>query len=310
MDFFVLALLASMPARAQVNVTQSSDRIHIEIDGKPYSDLYIGPDTGKPYLHPLRSASGKIVTRRYPMENIEGESKDHPHHRGLWFTHGEVNGLNFWANEPSQHGRKGYVVLNKVIAVNSGEKSGSLTASFDWQEKSAKPLLAELRTMTFYADPTLRIIDFDATLKANEITKFIDTKEGMFAIRLATPLEEKHTGTMTNAEGAQKEPNIWGKRSPWVDYAGEIDGEKLAVAIFDHPENPRHPTYWHARAYGLFATNIFGVHDFEDDKTKDGSLTLKPGETLRFRYRVVIHPGDATREQVAEMYAKYAHPVE
>ena len=169
--------------------------------------------------------------------------------------------------------------------------------------------------MVFHPDPALRTIDFDIELKALTKVMFGDTKEGTFAIRLASWLEEpaagqpsvpKRTGKMVNAEGAAGEPNVWGKRSDWVDRFGEIGGETIGVAIFDHPSNPRHPAYWASRGYGLCAANIFGLRDFEHDKTKDGSLTLAPGGLLRFRYRVMVHPGDPAAADVAARYREYA----
>jgi hypothetical protein len=307
--------LAGFEARAQVKIKKAPDRISVEIDGKPYTAFFIGPETRKPYLHPLRSASGTIVTRRYPMEMVEGETRDHPHHRGLWFSHGDVNGVDFWGNEPGQSPKAGRIVLKQVTGVESGAKSGQIRAVFEWLDTTGKPLISEARTMTFYSDPALRTIDVDIELTAIEKAKFGDTKEGTFAIRLAAGLEEpekgqpplpKRTGQMVNAEGAVGEKNVWGKRSAWVDHFGEVEGEKLGIAIFDHPLNPRHPTWWHSRAYGLFAANIFGLHDFEADKTKDGSLTLGPGEKLRFRYRVIVHPGDPKSAGIAARYAEYA----
>ncbi len=309
------AALAGIPAPAQVKITQAPDRISVEIGGKPYTALFDGPSTTKPYLHPLRSASGRIVTRLYPMEQGVGETLDHPHHRGLWFGHGDVNGVDFWGNEPGQSPHAGRIVLKKVLGVDSGPKSGHIRVLFDWVDDAGKPLLEESRTMVFYSDPALRTIDFDIQLKALTKVKFGDTKEGTFAIRLAPWLEEpeagqppvpRRTGKMINAEGAVGEPNVWGKRSDWVDHFGEIEGEKIGVAIFDHPSNPRHPAYWHSRAYGLFAVNIFGLHDFEGDKTKDGSLTLAPGGVLRFRYRVIVHPGDPAAAGIAARYREYA----
>ena len=158
--------------------------------------------------------------------------------------------------------------------------------------------------MIFYGDPANRIFDLDITLTALDTpVKLGDTKEGFFAIRLADKLAEKGgTGTMTNAEGAQKMKNVWGKPSPWVDYSGTLEGEQLGVAIFDHPQNPKHPTTWHSRDYGLFAANALGDHDFQNDKTKDGSITIQPGKSLRFRYRVVIHPGDTAAAKVGDLY--------
>ncbi len=169
--------------------------------------------------------------------------------------------------------------------------------------------------MKFYAGKDLRMIDFDITLTAREKVKFGDTKEGTFAIRLTSGLEEprpdapaapKRTGKMVDSQGRHGEKEIWGKRADWADFSGVVDGENLGIAIFDHPANPRHPTWWHSRSYGLFAANIFGWHDFEHDNTKDGSLTLAPGEALRFRYRVVIHPGDSQSANLAKLYRTYA----
>lgn len=315
----LLSLALALPLCAQVVITQGEDRISVAIDGKPFTDFYVGPSTTKPYLHPLRAASGTIVSRRYPMEVVEGETHDHPHHRGLWFSHGDVNGFDFWGNEPgtrsASSGKLARITLNKVLSIQNGQKSGTLKALFDWKDPNGNVLLTEARTMTFYADPKLRVIDFDIDLTADRQVKFGDTKEGTFAIRLAPGLEEPHknapaspprTGTIINSEGQEHEANTWGKRANWVDYFGVVDGEKLGIAIFDNPSNPRHPTYWHVRSYGLFAANIFGLHDFLRDNSKDGSLTLAPGKSLRFQYRVVIHPGDYQSAHIAEMYKEYA----
>ena len=304
------ALLFALPLAAQVKITQGTDRITVDIDGKPFTDFFIGADNAKPYMAPLRAATGKIVTRGYPMETIEGESKDHPHHRGLWFTHGDVNKVDFWANEKSQKGAvgggKGFVVTKKVADIKSGKKSGSLSVNFDWNDEKGKKLLTEARTVTFYSSPTQRVMDFDINMTAVEAVSFGDTKEGTFAIRLATNLQENKSGKMTNAEGKQGEKQVWGKRSPWVDYAGNIDGEAVGIAILDHPTNPRFPTYWHSRSYGLFAANIFGVRDFENDKSKDGKFEMTPGQTARFRYRVIIHAGDNASADIAAEFKKWS----
>ena len=311
-----LLLAAALPLCAQVKITRHTDRISIDIDGKPFSDLFVSAQVNKPYMYPLRAASGKIVTRAYPMDNVEGETKDHPHHRGLWFSHGDVNGYDFWASEASQQdGKKGKIVLKKVDEIKNGKKSGTLSATFDWIDPTGKTILTESRTTIFYSNPTLRIMDFDITLRALEKVTFGDTKEGTFAIRLAAGLEEPHkkapasparTGLMVSADGGRGEANVWGKRSNWVDYFGELDGEKLGIAILDNPANPKHPTYWHSRSYGLFAANIFGEHDFYNDKSRNGSVTVEPGNSLRFRYRVIIHPGDYQSANIAEQYKKYS----
>ena len=303
----LLVLFLALPLCAQVKFTQAKDRVAVEIDGKPYADFFLSADGNKPYVYPLRTASGILVTRHFPMEEFPGETKDHPHHRGMFFAHGEVNDYNFWATEAGvKNPKQARMALKKVAETKDGKKSGSVKAVFDGLDPQGKPIMTETRTITFYSDPKLRIIDYENKIDAIDTLKFGDTKEGTFGIRLATPLSEARTGRMVNAEGQETEKNVWGKRSPWVDYFGQVDGQTVGIAIMDHPSNPRHPTYWHARAYGLFAANIFGVRDFTGDKTQDGSLTLESGRSLRFRYRVVIHPGDVHALDLPAMYKQYA----
>ncbi len=308
----------ALPLSAQVKIVQQgNEKVSVEIDGKPFTDFWIGPETNKPYLSPLRTASGAIVTRGFPMvADVPGEAHDHPHHRGLWFTHGNVNGYDFWGNEESQKGAnkgKGKVVLKRIDKVTSG-KTGTIDSTFEWKIPTGQTLLRESRKMTFYSEPQVRTIDFDITLSPEEVVTFGDTKEGMFAIRLASGLEEdqpkdiaepKRTGKIVNAQNKMTEKNVWGKRSEWVDCSGLLDGQSFGVAIFDYPANPRYPTYWHARGSGLLASNIFGVHDFEKDN-RDASLTIQPGQPLRFRYRVLIHPGDAGAAGLRDRYARYS----
>ncbi|HUJ22115.1 MAG TPA: PmoA family protein [Bryobacteraceae bacterium] len=304
------------PLWAQVSMERGEGHISVVIDNQPFTTLYYGHETAKPYLHPLRSASGKIVTRGYPMENVAGESHDHPHHRGLWFSHGNVNGYDFWSNEPSQHGGKNArIVLKSIEDASGGKQSGRIQATFNWQDPQGKVLLTESRKMVFYSEPARRVVDFDITLTPAGRVTFGDTKEGTFAIRLAPSLEEptreslktpKRTGLMVDSEGRRGEPQVWGHRASWVDYFGEIEGEKLGIAILDHPSNPRHPTYWHSRSYGLFAANIFGLHDFLNDKTADGSMAVEAGSAVRFRYRVIIHSGDFQSAGIAAEYDRYA----
>ena len=309
-----LALLLACALPAQVKFLTGQEKIDVSIDGSPFTAFYYGAASPKPYLHPIRAANGTIVTRGYPMADVEGERRDHPHHRGLWFTHGEVNGIDFWANEPSQEvPNKGVITVEEIRA--SGD---TIEARFAWKTPDGKPVLSEDRIMKFYAGAGVgdgnRVIDFDFTLTAGpKPVHFGDTKEGTFAIRLATQLEEPHTrgtgiertGIITSASGKTGEEDTWGKRSPWLDYSGRIGGKKLGVTIMDHPGNPKHPTYWHVRSYGLFAANVFGEHHFYRDDKRDGSITLEPGQSLRFRYRVVVHAGDVEEAGVARLYDDY-----
>ncbi len=308
----IAAFTAALPAAAQVKISPGPETIAVSIAGKPYTEFRVaGKDVTKPYLHPLRAASGTYVTRMWPMENVAEEAKeqkDHQHQRGVWFAHASVNGLDFWNNEASYTTpNRGRIVLNKLGAVKSGESSGSIAAAFDWTDLKGEQLLREDRVMTFYDDPKLRIVDFDITLTAVQKLVFGDEKDGAFGIRLRPVLQEDHgTGRISNADGLETEKAAWGKASNWCDYSGEINGEKLGVAILDDPGNPRHPVRWHVRAYGLFAANPFGLSVFTNDKSQNGNVTVQPGGKLHYRYRVIIHPGDAKTAGIANFWTKFA----
>ncbi|HTB10044.1 MAG TPA: PmoA family protein [Bryobacteraceae bacterium] len=301
-----LLFLLAAGTYLSAQVKFSPEDVAIDVDGKPFTTFHYGEKNNKPFLAPLRSASGKIVTRGFPMENIAGESRDHLHHTGLWFSYDDVNGVKFWENDPSYtKPHVGRIVVTHTEWKN-GDKSGTLNAIMEWRDPATgKPLLVENRDMTFYSDPKLRIIDFHIILTAAQEVAIGDTKEGAFAIRLHDNFTERKGGKMVDANGRTGMVNVWGKRSNWVDYTGVVDGEQLGVAIFDNPQNPHFPTYWHARDYGLFALNPFGQNSF-DENMPENKTKLATGQKLTFRWRVVIHPGDAASAGIADIYKQYA----
>lgn len=295
-----------MQLAAQVAIQQHQDHVSVAIDGKPYTDFVYGSGVTKPYLHPLRSASGTVVTRAFPVDSKSAGSTDHREHRDMWFSHSNVNGDNFYANEADfTTPNRGTIAVDRIDRIRSGKASGSIEATLRWFNHASQPILQEQRRMVFYSGATQRVIDFFFTLTALATVKFGDHRDGVFSLRLADALQESHTGVMVSADGCTLEKGCWGKRSKWMDYSGTVAGDKLGVAIFDHPRNPRYPTYWHSRGYGLFAANIFGVNEFTRDPSVDSSLTLQQGQTLEFRYRVVIHPDDAAAANLERQYAEF-----
>jgi hypothetical protein len=297
MRFLLLTGLAAGACFAQ--------EIAVKVDGRPFTVFNYGKDAGKPFLAPVRSASGKIITRRFPMEKVEGESRDHLHHRGLWFSYDDVNGIKFWENEPSYDKPHMGRQVVRSAQLKEGAQSSMLPAVIEWRDDKGKVLMVENRDMVFAGDTKLRTIDFHITLTAAVHVTLGDTKEGAFAIRLDDAFTERKGLKILDADGRTKMANVWGKRSNWVDYSGQLDGEQMGVAIFDHPGNPRHPTYWHARDYGLFALNPFGRNAF-DPKQEESDWKVPAGQKLEFRWRVLIHPGDAQSSRVAELYDEYA----
>jgi hypothetical protein len=301
----LFCLLATGSLSAQVNLSRSGDTVHIEIAGKPFSDFFFGPDAPKPYLHPLRSASGKIVTRRFPMEKVEGETTTDQHQRSVWLGYSSVNGFDFWKNEFSYNDPlAGKVVTVRVDHLKSGAHEGSLQGVFRWLSPAGEPILEETRNMTFREGSELRMIDVDITLKALIDTKFGDSKDGAFSVRLAEPLIEKNGGVITNSAGGRGMKETWGQQANWVDYSGELQGEKLGVALFEHPTSFHHPARWHVRDYGLLAANPFGSKAFNPN-LPDATFTLPKGQSIHLKYRIVVHP-QMTPQQIEALYKNFA----
>ncbi len=304
MRFFVPAGLAIATLQAQVTLTTGENRVDVSIDSKPFTTLFYGPDAPKPYLHPLRSASGKVVTRGFPMEKLPGESTSDQHHRGVWLGFKQVNGFNFWENEFSYHDPNAGKVVTKSVGDLHDGPTGSLHGIFTWLAPDGQPLLEEDRVMTFHARRDLRFIDFAIALTALTDVTFGDAKDGAFSVRLAEPLIEKNSGTLRNSEGGVKMAGTWGKLANWVDYSGELDGEKLGIALFDHPSSFQHPARWHVRDYGLLAVNPFGSQAF-DQAIPSAPVSLPKAQTIRLRYRIVVHPALDTAA-IEKLYEEFA----
>jgi Methane oxygenase PmoA len=311
-----LVILAAFPLAADVKIIQGDNQVSVKIDGKPFTDFIYGPDVMKPYLYPLRAPDGTSITRHVPFDKEAGDSTDHPHHTGLWFAHSSVNGYDFWNNYKGYTTpNRGSIVVRKIDKIESGKEQGFIDATMEWLDPDGKAIMTENRRMTFFSGTPNRQFDLDIKLTSITAVKFGDAKDGVLGIRLAAGLEEPQkkapatpvrSGLMVNADGCKTEEECWGKRSNWLDYYGKTEGKEEGIAVLDNPANPRHPTYWHTRAYGLLGANIFGVHDFTKDKTADGSMTLDPGQSIRFRYRFIIHEGDTKSANIAAEWTKYA----
>jgi hypothetical protein len=295
------------PARG-VYITQLTNRLSVEINGRLFTE-YFFQDVPRPYYYPVIGPDGAAMTRNWPLKTVPDEEHDHPHHRSLWFAHGSVNGLDFWSEEKNF----GKIVHTGFSDIKSGKKEGIIRSKDSWVSAEGKTICFDDREVIIYtpATPGEQVMDFRITLRAaNEPVIFGDTKEGTMAVRLAETMRLKGKvagGHIVNSAGV-RDGDTWGKRADWCDYYGPVEGKTVGLAIFDHPLNPRHPTWWHVRDYGLFAANPFGRHDFEKLSDKSaGALTLEPGKTITFQYRFYFHEGDELQAHVAQRYREYAH---
>ena len=299
----------------KVQLQRKDKQVDVLVDGRPFTTYFFTTDVAKPYFQPLRSAQGTIVTRDFPIENTipPEHMKDlslEPHQRPMYFGHGNIDGIDFWGEAVFSHYSDGMAfgrtVFRKLDEVRSGD-TGALRTEFELKGPEGRVVADEIQSYAFGGDENSRWIDCEITLVANhgsDLT-FGDSKEGTFGIRLAKELNSP-PGHMVNSAGAEGEKAIWGKRADWVNYDGTVAGEELGVAVFDSPRSFRHPTWWHARGYGLLAANPFGWREFYRDPEKDGSWTVPQGKQLKFRYRVFIHHGDYKEAKVAEAYQNYA----
>lgn len=298
----IIPLICASLAQPQVRFQDAPNRIRVSIDGEPFSNFHFGPDWPQPFLHPLRAASGVAVTRGYPVEKLEGESQDHNWHHGLWWAHGDINGVDFWRD-------KGPAASGRMVLKSPPRFTGdTLSGRFDLITPKQDTIGSVELVFRFAARGGRRLVDARVILHADRgvALKLGDTEEGSFALRLRDEFREDRGAVLSNSDGLVGTSNIWGKRAKWVDYSAVVVGEKLGVTVLDHPANPRYPTYWHARGYGLCAANPFGEHDFLRDKTRDGSLTVPAGSSATFRYRVVIHAGAVDPAEAARWAAEFA----
>src|SRR6266566_5560883 len=312
---------------------EAARRVEVTIGGRPFT-AYIWPDRlKKPVLYPLRSATGTLVTRGWPFDPRPGERVDHPHHVGLWFDYGDVNGVDFWNNsdalEHEEARKMGVIVHRAIVEARGGVESGSLVADMDWVAPGSVPLLRERAAFVFRGDATSRTVDRVTTLTAfDRRVVFNDNKEGLFGMRVARQLEQPSTeaevftdasgkatsvpvldnagitGSYTSSEG-KKGDAVWATRGRWTMLTGRIGPEALTLAILDHPDNFGFPTYWHARGYGLFAANPLGQKIFTDGKQPALNMTLEPGASVTFRYRFLILEGTATPDRLDREFAAF-----
>lgn len=330
----VLSLAAGADDRISIVDKPSEHRVDVTIDGKPFTS-YLYPSTlQKPVLYPIRSANGLVVTRGYPLEPRAGERADHPHHVGHWFNYGDVNGYDFWGHSdetPKERKAKAGTIVHKAITrASSGADRGELAVRADWTLADGSTLLQEETRFVFAGTPERRTIDRTTTwTAASGPVTFNDTKEGAFGIRVARALDHPSTarealvsasnpketerrvdtsgvatGKYIGSDGKTGE-EVWGTRGPWMGLTGTVDGKPVTVAILDHPSNHGHPTYWHARGYGLFAANPLGRQGY-DPKQPPTSLTLKPGESVTFRHRILVVDDSLTREELQKAYDEFA----
>jgi hypothetical protein len=287
---------------AEVKLEKTDDAVKVTVDGKPFAE-YLTSHAHQPMIWPIHGPSGLEMTDKAPA--------DHPHHDSLWFTHGVVNGLDFWL-EPGDRSNKGNTIKHReFVTVESGDVDsggpGKLVTKNDWMEGTTK-IAEDERTIEFGGDKYGWWIDTTIVFTASEgDVAFGDTKEGAFGVRVPATMtvDAKKGGKIRNSRG-QKDDVAWGMGAEWVDYCGPVGDSTAGITIFDMPDSYRHPTRWHVRTYGLFAANPFGQRDFpRDPDHPQGETVVKKGETLKLHYRVLFYDGERSASDIAAIAKAY-----
>jgi hypothetical protein len=303
---------------------EKANEVKVYIDDRFFTAFIYPEDMEKQVLYPIVSASGKTITRGYPIRPRPYERTDHPHHVGMWFNFGDVNGLDFWNNsfavKPGDKLKYGSIKFEKIVSEDPEE--GRLVTSSFWEDNDGNKLLHETTTYLFSGSGNLRSIVRATRLTALREVTFNENKEGLIGIRMDRSFEapsekpekfldangketevpvmnnEGVNGVYRNAEGITG-GDVWGKRSRWVALRAEKEGEVITVVLIDNPENPNYPAWAHARGYGLFALNNLGGRNF-DKNTEPVMMRLEKGEQAVFKYKVVIG-GDLTDKEINDM---------
>ena len=315
-----LTLLVLAPlAQAEVTVKEDGDKVIVNFDGKLFTEYHF-KGARRPYFYPIIGPTGAGMTRNWPMkEGVAGEETDHPHHMGLWYGHRSVNGAGFWENSGKPETKLGQIVHESFKLVKGGSDMGAIQDKNKWViDGSGEVIATDERSITFHQSKDGPMIDFVIKITAGDKELvFGDDKDGTMAIRIPETMRVDKMraktdkaavpgdGHIVTSEG-KKDKDAWGTRAKWCDCYGPVDGKTAGVAIFDHPDNPRYPTWWHVRTYGLFAANPFGQAQFEKLPDKEaGALKIAAGKSVTFRYRFYFHEGDTDAAKVADHYRDF-----
>jgi hypothetical protein len=289
-------------AAAALAADAGQQPLDIRVGDQIATSFYYGDSWDKPFLYPIRTVSGKVLSRGFPIEPHEGDSKDHLWHRGMWYGHANINGADFWREQ-------GHDKTARLMPRSKPQVSGSGVSVDLAMLPPSGTSIGTVREQFRIADHgRIRLLDATMTILADarQSLKFGDSDDGGFAFRLSEAFREDRGAQLRNSEGLSGTKQIWGKPARWVDYSAVIDGVPAGVAMLDHPGNLRHPSRWHARGYSLNAANPFALKSFTNDESADGSYTLPAGQKLVLRYRTVIHEGPFETADVERLFADYA----
>jgi len=259
-------------------------------DGMELTRYHFGPGLHRPFLFPVVGPSGRSLTRMGHPHDPES----HSHHNSVWISHNDVNGISFWSD-----GGKGKIRHKRIVEFVDSDEQASLVAENEWVDNDSKVLLVETRRiMVIPLSNGEWLLTIDMKFKANNETVTLGkTPFGMIGVRMTKTIGVNDGGgKIRNSEGAVSEKEVLWKKARWVDYSGAVTNDKIeGITLFDHPDNPNYPTYFHVRNDGWMGAST----------TFDGPREIRPDEPLHLRYGLYVHIDMKSCEAIDTQWKKF-----
>jgi len=260
-------------------------------DGVELTRYHFGTGLHRPFLFPMIGPSGRSLTRIGHPHDPES----HSHHNSVWISHHDVNGTDFWGDRGG-----GKIRHKRIVEFEDSDEYARLAAENEWIGKDGTVLLLETRRITALPLPDaewLLVIGVEFKAASGTVT-LGKTPFGMIGVRMAKTIGVYDGGgTIRNSQGAVNEKEVFWKQARWVDYSGAITNETLeGITLFDHPDNPNSPSYFHVRNDGWMGASL----------TFDGPRQIHPSEPLRLRYGLYIHKDMKSVEDIGVKWQQFA----
>jgi len=311
-------------------IEQSEKKLIISYDDQ-YLTTYNFSDTlYKPFFWPVKTLNGISITRGYPVKPEEGEPADHPHQIGIWFNSGNVNGIDFWNNSDAIPKEKkhqyGKIKVDSFLIRENNSRNVVFEVFSTWKNFEGKILLFENTVFTFNIYDSAWSLTRNTSLLADTLVSFHDTKEGLYAIRLAREFQfdmdnpefivgsdgrisetksvnnKGKTGMYKGSNGTRGN-DTWGTANEWVEITAFKDRDSISVIMIDHPANFGFPALWHARNYGLFSVNNLGRNSYNPD-LPEIHKDLNKGESLTLKHKLIIKNGGSFKKNEIDKFLK------
>jgi hypothetical protein len=306
-----VALILFLAARSQTASAASGlawdrqpDSLGLRLDGQMVWRFNFGATETKPCFHPLAVAAGPVLSCYRP--------KDHPWHRGLWFSWKYINKVNYWEEDKKTGLPEGKTEWRAPLVETRPDFSARLVLDLDYHPTNGPVVLSEHRVITVSPPDKSGAyhLDWDMDFRALGEEVVLDrappvdtngvNKPGGYAglgIRGAEDLQEAQV--ITGDGPVKYENNRFRGKAPALDFSGVIGGRAAGVAFLDTAANLNSPTPW-------YVINDPPVYYISPAVITYHSETLKAGETLALRYRVVVHPDRWTPEQLQRAAQSYS----